>query len=330
MSFIKLNFYRAIKITLGVVLSIVIARLLNLQYDLSAGTIAILSMLDTKRHSPTIAFKRIYTALIALSLSSILFTLLNFSLISFGIFLLLYVSIVFYLNATVGLVVNTVLVTHLFTLSKITPTALINEILLMLIGILIALIFNLHMPNIEEDIRALQLKLENELRSLLREMGANLKNICEINSNPISLDDIKEILKLGKQKSYQHLNSYYFKENNYFVEYFEMRKNQYYTLVYMQKRLQPEFISSYESELLSKFTYKLADEFHECNNGEDLLLELSLLKEVLKDSPLPTSREEFEGRSSLYEYLNDIEEFINIKKSFIELYGDIQYCTITY
>jgi uncharacterized membrane protein YgaE (UPF0421/DUF939 family) len=186
------------------------------------------------------------------------------------------------------------------------------------------------MPNIEEDIRALQLKLENELRSLLREMGANLKNLCEINSNPISLDDVKETLKLGKQKSYQHLNSYYFKKDNYFVEYFEMRKRQYYTLVYMQKRLQPEFISSYESELLSKFTYKLADEFHECNNGEALLLELSLLKETLKNSPLPTSREEFEGRSSLYEYLNDIEEFITIKKSFIEIYGAIQYCTISY
>lgn len=320
--------YRSIKITLGVVVSIAIAQMLGAEYALSAGVITLLSMLDIKRNSPQIALKRIYTAVIALAVSSIIFLLIDFSLLSFGIFLLIYIPIVFALNANAGLVVNTVLVSHLFSFNEITVAGLLNEVLLMLIGISMALLFNVHMPNIEKDIREIQFTLEEQLRNVLRKMGCNLKESCEINSENITLQDLKDTLKLGKEKAYAYMNSYYLKDNSYFVEYFHMRKRQYYSLVYMQKHFKTEFVTDKEAQILGDFTDKLAGEFHESNSGEELLQELSNLKRHFKSSSLPKTREEFENRASLYQYLNDLEEFISIKKDFVEANGEIKYCSI--
>lgn len=324
----KFIVYRSIKITLGVIVSIAIAQILGLEYTLSAGIITLLSMLDIKRNSPKIALKRIYTGFIALAIAAIIFLIIDFSLFSFGVFLIIYIPIIFSLNANVGLVVNTVLVTHLFSLHEITGAGLLNEVLLMFIGISMALLFNVHMPNIEKNIRKIQFDLEDQLRDVLRKMGCNLKNSCEIDSENITLLDVKKTLKNGKEKAYDYMNSYYLRDNSYFVEYFHMRKRQYYSLVYMQKHFKTEFVTDKEAKLLGDFTNKLADEFHECNSGEELLVRLSMLKQLFKSSLLPLSRREFENRASLYQYLNDLEEFISIKKDFVEDNGEIKYCNI--
>ncbi|MEG0085126.1 MAG: hypothetical protein RR817_01510, partial [Niameybacter sp.] len=49
-----------------------------------------------------------------------------------------------------------------------------------------------------------------------------------------------------------------------------------------------------------------------------LLEQLAKLREVFRASSLPKTREEFENRAMLYQYLNDIEHFLEIKQSFRE------------
>lgn len=319
--------YRSIKISLGTVVAIAIAQVLKLDYTISAGVIALLSMLDLKRHTIKIGLKRIYTAFIAFAISSLLFTLFGFSLPVFFCFLLFYIILVLKLNAMVGLVINTVLVTHLYALQEITVNSIANEFALMLIGITIALIFNLHMPNKETDMKKLQLSLEEQLRHILYHMGTNLNNLCELDVPNISLIDLKKTLEDGKRKAYEFMNSYYLKDNSYFVEYFEMRERQYNDLVYMQKHLNTVFITQKEATLLSEFTLKLSKEFQECNLVETLLADLEQLKADFKVSELPKTRDEFENRASLYQYLNDLEAFITIKSEFIKNYGGIKYCS---
>lgn len=310
--------YRTIKITLGVVLAILVAQGLKLDFALSAGIIALLSMLDVKRQSILIAFKRIYTALLGLALAALLFTLFHFSIWSFGLFLLIYIPLLLKLNASVGLVVNTVLITHLFGLERITAHGLLNEVFLMLIGITIALIFNLHMPNSEGDIIKLQRKMEDQLRSFIRSMSFNLKNHCEINGHQVTLQDLKQTIDEGRDQAIVLINSFYLKDHNYYLSYFDMRKQQYGRLRYMQEHCNTVFITQNEATILSDFTRNLAEVIHEYNTGEVLMKDLEALKTYFKDSELPKTREEFENRALLYQYLNDLEEFILIKIRFIE------------
>ncbi len=94
----------------------------------------------------------------------------------------------------------------------------------------------------------------------------------------------------------------------------------------MEKHFEHIFIAVDESRLLSDFTEKLAIELNECNDGYALLGELKELQAHYKQAPLPSTRDEFEQRATLYQYLNDLEYFIKIKSAFMVKYGEIQYC----
>jgi uncharacterized membrane protein YgaE (UPF0421/DUF939 family) len=324
----KAIMYHTVKITAGVILSIVIARFLQLEFALSAGVITALSMLDSKKQSIQNGIKRVYTALIALTLGFLFFTLVGYNLFSLGLILLIYIPLVFFLDATVGLVVNLVLVTHLYTFSDITLGHLANELLLLFIGIIIALILNLHMPNLENEIRSRQLEMEAYMKMIMKKMALDLQNQCDIETKEYKLSELNEIIMAGKSKAYIYMNSYYFKQNNYYVEYFGMRKQQYYRLLNMHQYLDMIFVTKNEAVILSNFTNLVADSICACKNESHLLVELNRLREDFRVSELPKTREEFEQRARLFQYMYDLEELIMIKKRFIDKFGEIIYCSV--
>lgn len=309
--------YLSIKITFGVSVSIWIATSLGLDYALSAGVITLLSILDIKRKSLLLALQRFYTAIISMTIASLLFTVFHFSIFSFGLFLFIYIPIVLKLDARSGLVVNTVLVTHIFALERIDFHIILNELLLLLIGILIALIFNLHVPNSERSIKNLQQKLEDQLKGVLRLMASSLSNYCEINGTYATLAELKSTINDGMMQAEDLHNSYYMKNNHYYMDYFKMRKNQYRRLEYMQEHCNRVFLTLDEAKPLSDFTERLAKQIHEYNTGMTLLEELEGLRLSYQASDLPKTREEFENRAILFQFLNDLEEVIKIKMEFM-------------
>ena len=96
------------------------------------------------------AFKRICISLIALALSAVLFHMLGFKIIVFGIFLIIFIPLAYLVKMQEGLVVATVLVTHVLVEEKL--SILLNEVLILVIPVTIALIVNLYMPNSEQKL----------------------------------------------------------------------------------------------------------------------------------------------------------------------------------
>ena len=68
---------------------------------------------------------------------------------------------------------------------------------------------------------------------------------------------------------------------------------------------------------MSKFLSKVADNIRENNDCKELLEELENLKLQYKKMELPKTRSEFENRAQLLHLLNDMEDFLNIKRNFI-------------
>ncbi|WP_288925109.1 aromatic acid exporter family protein, partial [uncultured Trichococcus sp.] len=77
--------HRTIKIAFATVIAILIAQLLNLNYSVSAGIIAILSVLDTKKSSVLTALQRIASTVLALTIATVLFRIFGFHIIVFGV-----------------------------------------------------------------------------------------------------------------------------------------------------------------------------------------------------------------------------------------------------
>ncbi|VDN48173.1 conserved membrane protein of unknown function [Petrocella atlantisensis] len=321
----KLLLYRSVKIALGVIGAIFLAEGIGLMYSTTAGVIAMLSILDTRKQTLYVGFKRIWTSLMAILIVTILFALLGHNLLVFGLFLLLYVPLMTWLKASEALTVNTVLVTHIYTLQSLGVGILMNEMALTIIGVLVAWVLNLHMPNLENEIRMLQMEVEDRIKGVLEQIEAKLMG-QDKSASTDRLDDLKIQLDEGTKKAYIYHNNYILKDHRYFIKYFQMRKEQYRVLKHMNQLFHESFITVKEALPIGAFTHRLVIELNECNDGEDLLRALKDLKNHYKASDLPVTREEFEHRAVLFQYLNDLEHFIEIKSRFMVDYGAIVYC----
>ena len=76
-----------------------------------------------------------------------------------------------------------------------------------------------------------------------------------------------------------------------------------------------------QTHMISKFTKNVADEVKDRNDCKELLKELELLKLGFKEMALPKTREEFENRAQLLQFLNDMEDLLIMKRNFVLRYN---------
>lgn len=87
-----MNYIQMLKTVVGVIVTILIAQFLHLDYAVSAGMITMLSILETKRQSFRVAFKRLVATLIGLLIAYILFNILGINLFVFGLIILVFLQ----------------------------------------------------------------------------------------------------------------------------------------------------------------------------------------------------------------------------------------------
>lgn len=124
----------------------IVANSLHLLYAPAAGIIAVLSVGNSKRTSLMTGLNRLLSLLLATAIAFICFHVIGFNPVAFGICLLLFISLSVKFGLEDGIVVNSVLVTHYLIEVSFAPQLLLNEFLLMTIGVGFALLFNLAMP----------------------------------------------------------------------------------------------------------------------------------------------------------------------------------------
>jgi len=308
--------YRSLKMSVGFTLAILIAKLMNLDFIVSAGIIAMLNMLDTKKDSARVAWRRFYSSIVGLILAVLVFSVFGYTTLNIGIFLLIFIPIAIHLHAAEGIIVNTVLASHLISYHQITAQVFKNEMSLVVLGALVALLLNLHMPDREKGLKEAQSKVEKQIRALLWTMSLNMRNLCTIHDEEPSILELESIIKDAKKQSYVYMNNHFLQENSYYLEYFQMRQSQLYRLKYMREHLDMVFVNQDEAMTLSRFTGRLAYEYDEGNDGVSLQKRLHEIKLNFQSAELPKSRLDFENRAALFQYLNDLDEFIAIKIRF--------------
>ncbi len=308
--------FRTLKTGIGAAIAMIIASQLGLEYSVAAGIITILSIQNTKKQSFKIALQRVIAFLIALFVSFIVFRMIGYNPLAFGIFLLIFIPLTVRFNLEQGIVVNSVLITHFLVQKTINLFWIRNELELMLIGVGVALFLNFYMPSIEEQIRKDQIYIDESIKSILFQMSRALKkNDISIKEQSI-FNELEEILYVAKERAYNNLNNYFLLDTRYYVEYVEMRLQQFKILKRMKSHFQRFFISYEQTIMIANFTEKVAECFHEENTAENLLQQTGILREEFRNMSLPNTREEFENRAMLFQFLNDLEQFLIVKNEF--------------
>lgn len=310
----KNNLIKTLKVAIGSMLAIIIAQSLNVAYSTSAGVIALLSIQNTKKETIYVALKRGASFFLAIFIAIITFSLLGYSPISFGIFLLFFVAISYKLELGDGISINAVLMTHLLVEKSISFSWIINEAGLFIIGSSIGIVLNLYMPSSKAAVVEFQRKVEEKSRRILENISR------KINGEKIQAEeDIKQlfkILKTAKKKAYENMNNTFAGDTQYYIDYIDMRKSQTKILKKIYGNLELLTMVPNQGKRISEFILRISETYHENNNGKKLLKQLNELKIYMKNEPLPKDRDEFENRAILFVVLSDLERFLELKVEF--------------
>ncbi|GAB6170501.1 aromatic acid exporter family protein [Clostridium carnis] len=308
------------KMTLSAIASLIIANKLNVEFATVAAVIAILSIQDDRKKALVIGKNRIFACIISIILSAILYRFIGQGAFIFSLFLIIFIPLASKLNISEGMVPAIVLSTHLLIAGEINIYWITNELLIMGIGIGTASIANIFMPSLEKIFNEDKEFIENQYRVILSKMSNSLiTQTVDIDEEKV-LKELEIRLKESSERAYKIANNKLFKNNSYYTDYINMRKNQFDIIMKMRTHFERFYMSFEQTHLMSKFTKKVAENVKDINDCNELLIELSKLKEEFKKMALPKTREEFENRAQLLQFLNDMEDLLNIKRNFASNY----------
>ena len=309
---------KTFKMALSATIAIFISNYIGLQFGVTSGIIAILSIQDTKKEALLISGRRITASALAILLSFMLYLLLGNNPIIFGLFLLIFISATKILKVEEGMVVGSVLSTHLLTSTNINVSWIINEAQLTVIGIGVAMMFNLYTTSLEKQFEKNKERIEDYYRAILSDMAVSLvTQTVPVYEQEILLS-VEELINKSKFIAQIINNNHLFKKNDYYLNYIEMRTIQLDTIKRMKRHFSRFYMTYEQTKILSKFTNEVAMNLQEDNDCIELIDKLNLLRKDYEKMELPKNRNEFENRALLFQFLNDLEDFLVIKKEFKE------------
>lgn len=311
----------AFKMAISATVSLVIANLFNVQYATVAAVIAILSIQDTKKKALIVGRNRVVACIIAIFLSIGIFKILGQNPITFAIFLLIFIPLTSKFNIAEGMVPAVVLSTHLLIAGELNFYWIINELLITFIGVGIASIANLFMPSLRTEFNEDKEYIEKSYKIILYKMANSLVSYTVDIDEEIIMNELENRLTEAVNRAYKIASNNLLNSDSYYIDYMNMRKNQFDIIKKLRSHFEKFYMSFEQTYMISKFTKSVASQIKDSNDCLDLLAELEVLKADFKQMALPKTREEFENRAQLLQFLNDMEELLRLKRNFILNYS---------
>lgn len=316
----KLNWIKYAKLLIGTVLAIIIANILSLEYAYATGIITLLTIQDTKRETVLITVKRIVIFLAMTLLSLLIFPLIGYNLWGFTLVMVPYLFLCLFLEMKEAIAPIAVLCTHYVSSGSCSITMIGNELLILLIGAGIGVIFNLFLSDNTNLIHKQQYQIEERMKGILSRMAHFIQVEDKASYNGECFAQLDHLLLELETQSRNYINNHFLGNNDYFYEYMRLRKMQCGLLKRIYTDITRIEMVPEQAAKISEFFSTIAKEFHETNNAIGLLLELDELDHFFDNEPLPSTREEFENRALLYHILEDLQEFVQLKKDFAMQY----------
>lgn len=316
----------SVKIGLGSALAILIAEGLGLESPAAAGTITLLTLANSKWETLRLAGRRLVLFFVTIGLCWGCFSLLPSVYSAFALFLVLITAITEFLGWQNTLSVNALIGMHVMSIHTFTMDFVLNELSLLLIGLVLAFLLNMvQLGKSEESILFKGIQMSDEkLEHLLFDLSETLQH----------RESTRDFFRHGKQLEKEILNllaiakeherNTFSPATEYFVRYFETRLAQTEILIQlhaMARQIEqiPEGV-----EAITEYIRQIAEQVCLSDEPGHLLQEQARLVRALENSPLPKTRAEFESQALILRILSDTRDFLVLKEHFIRHLSDIQ------
>lgn len=305
--------YRTIKTAVGSGLSIFISQLLGLNFYISAGILTILCIKPTKKASFYSAWQRFSACILGLVFASAFFEILGYHPVTIIILLLVFIPIIVRLKAKEGVITSSVIILHVYTIEQVTWRFVWNEVAVIVIGIGVALLLNSYMPSLENELKKYREKIDENFSTILKEFAVFLKDSRSVWDGK-EIIETTAILKEAKLLALKDIENHLLREADSYYTYFRMREKQFEIL----ERLMPTISSLDETydqgKQIGDFLERLSQRVSPKNTSHLFLDELKAMQKSFRESPLPKDRKEFEIRSALLHFSNEMETYLQLKR----------------
>lgn len=324
---LKLNPYkigfRTVKTAVGMTLGVIICKLLGLDNYASSAILVVLCIKHTKMHSVQAILSRLVSCLLILFLGSAIFSLLGQHAFVLGLIVLLFIPLTVVLNVQEGVITSCVILLHVFNAKAINGHLILNEIMLLIVGLGIAFLMNLMMPSLDKKLNHFKQDIENQITEIFNIFS----QACSMHNDHLNIKFDSLLLNIKKAKSlaFRDVKNHFVRNENSFYHYFDMREEQVELLKRMTSLL--EKINT-DDPILEKITQLMYEIGSNVNSNDYTALRLHSLYEIrlsLDDLPLPTTHETLNSRAHIIQILNELEEYLNIKSQFgsLKLHSEI-------
>lgn len=310
----------AFKIGFGSSLAIFIASALELNYAITAGSITLLTIVTTKWGTLKLSLVRILTFFIAAALCGTVFAHVPSQWVAYGIFTFFIVIICDIIGWKSAISVNALIGMHFLShMDEFSYDFILNEFLLLVIGVSISIILNLfHAYRFEEQHLIKNMRaVEEALSETLIEIAEYLENHIKGKEVWKDVDRLEKVIDQFIQEARDYQDNTFHSHPGYYIDYFKMRRDQCKIMQNLHKEMKAIKSLPKQAHKVAEYVRYLAGFVVEKNEPVEQLTRLELLFEEMKREELPVTRGEFESRALLYHTLMDLEDFLNCKMHFI-------------
>ncbi|WP_100331502.1 aromatic acid exporter family protein [Bacillus xiapuensis] len=307
--------YRTIKTAIGTALAIIISQSMSLENFVSAGIITILCIQNTKKKSLQAAWSRFRACTIAIIFCAIFFEGIGFHPLMIGLLLLFFIPTVVALKVKEGIVTSSVIILHMYSAGEITKSVILNEYGIIIVGMGIALLMNLYMPSLEKRLYRLQDEIEENFRRIFQEIAMYLRDNQHVWDGKEITETVK-LIKEGKEFAFQDIENHFLREEKLFYSYFSMRQKQFERIERVLSIITSISHQVEQAHVIADFMEELGERIHPGNTAHLSLQKLERMRAEFEKMDLPATREEFESRAALLQFIKEMEEYLLIKSSF--------------
>ena len=310
--------YRTLKTGIGAALAVAIAQHFDLLFYTAAGILTILSVQSTKKKSLRAVYTRIVSGMIGITLAFVFFETFGYFPLVIGIMLIIFIPIIVALNVSEGFVSSAVIIMHIFMHANFTLALLWNELAIMLIGFGMGLAVNMYMPDISKSLNKYRMRIENLYQKIFYEISVYLRN-GDTAWDGKELIEAIEALNKAKNLAFLDVENHVTRKENLYYQYFDMREKQLEIIERVLPKMTALPAITEQSIIVADFLKELSESVHSGNTAFYFREKLERVRQELSVLPLPKDHNTFLAQAALYQFIEEMDEYLEIKQAFIGL-----------
>ncbi|MFJ8459550.1 MULTISPECIES: aromatic acid exporter family protein [Lysinibacillus] len=307
--------YRTLKTAFGAAIAIAIAQYFDLASYASAGILTILCVQPTKKKSIHAAYTRFVASMIGMLYAFLSFELFTYHPLTLAGMLIIFIPTIVSLKVADGFVSSAVIIMHIYAAKSFSLALVYNEFALMAIGYGTGIAINMYMPDIQKELNYYRVKIEELYSKIFLEIANYLR---EGDTMWDGQEIIEAITALNNAKSlaFKDVENHFTRRKNDYYVYFDMREKQLEIIDRVLPKITALPVIVQEAIIVADFLQDLGEHVHSGNTARHFREKLEQVKRDFAQLPLPKNHEQFLAQAALYQFIEEMDRYLEIKQTF--------------